>query len=52
MIDTVILCGGDSLSDWDHHQPLEGPKDALLADTYWEWIEEQLRQSTLVFDIL
>ncbi len=45
MIDTVILCGGDTSSDWDH-SPLEGPKNQHIADTYWQWIEEQLRQST------
>ncbi|CAF0951908.1 unnamed protein product [Rotaria sp. Silwood1] len=45
MIDTVILCGGDSLSDWDH-TPLEGPKNQHVAEAYWQWIEEQLRQST------
>ena len=45
MIDTVLLCGGSNLSDWEH-RPLEGPKDLFLAEDYWQWIEEQLRQST------
>lgn len=48
MIDTVVLCGGDTQSDWDH-QPLQGPKDRHIAETNWQWIEEQLRQSTFVF---
>lgn len=47
MIDTVLLCGGSNLSDWEH-RPLEGPKDSLVAETYWQWIEEQLHQSTYV----
>jgi tartrate-resistant acid phosphatase type 5 len=47
MIDTVILCGGAEVSDWDH-TPLAGPKDPHLAETYWQWIEDQLRQSTYV----
>ncbi len=47
MIDTVILCGGESLSDWDD-TPLEGPKNKHIAETYWQWIEDQLRQSTCV----
>ena len=46
MIDTVVLCGGMNLSDWDHHRPLEGPENSLMAEDYWQWIEEQLRQST------
>ena len=46
MIDTVILCGGSNFSDWEYHRSLEGPENALVADIYWEWIEEQLRQST------
>ena len=45
MIDTVLLCGGDSLSDWDH-RPLEGPANEIVAEAYWQWIEGQLRQST------
>jgi hypothetical protein len=45
MIDTVILCGGTNSSDWDH-SPLKGPKSQHVADAYWQWIEEQLRQST------
>jgi hypothetical protein len=44
MIDTVILCGGTNLSDWET-APLEGPPDTFIAETYWQWIEEQLRQS-------
>jgi hypothetical protein len=47
MIDTVILCGGADLSDWDH-TPLEGPENKDLAEDYWQWIEDQLRQSTCV----
>ena len=45
MIDTVILCGGGNLSDWEH-APLEGPRNKSTAEAYWQWIEEQLRQST------
>jgi len=45
MIDTVLLCGGDDLSDWED-TPLEGPKNQHAANDYWDWIEEQLRQST------
>jgi hypothetical protein len=45
MIDTVVLCGGATSSDWDH-SPLQGPKNQHVADAYWQWIEEQLRQST------
>ena len=45
MIDTVILCGGGNLSDWEH-TPLEGPRNENIAEAYWQWIEEQLRQST------
>jgi hypothetical protein len=45
MIDTVLLCGGSNLSDWEHG-PLEGPQDSFIAEDYWQWIEEQLRQST------
>jgi len=48
MIDTVVLCGGSDLSDWDH-TPLKGPKDERIAEDYWQWIEDQLRQSTYVF---
>jgi hypothetical protein len=47
MIDTVVLCGGDSLSDWDH-RPLTGPKEPRVAEDYWQWIEQQLHQSTYV----
>jgi hypothetical protein len=45
MIDTVILCGGDDLSDWDD-RPLQGARQAHVAEDYWQWIEDQLRQST------
>jgi hypothetical protein len=48
IIDTVVLCGGDTSSDWDH-APLEGPKDKDVAETYWQWIEDQLRQSTYLY---
>ncbi len=48
MIDTIILCGGDAVSDWDH-APLEGPKDSKVAEDYWQWIEDQLKQSTYVY---
>jgi tartrate-resistant acid phosphatase type 5 len=51
MIDTVLLCGGDNRTDWDR-RPLEGPNDTLLAENYWQWIEEQLRQATFVFDVI
>ena len=45
MLDTVILCGGGNLSDWEH-TPLKGPKNNHLAEVYWQWVEEQFRQST------
>ncbi|CAF1299014.1 unnamed protein product [Rotaria sordida] len=48
MIDTVVFCGGGGLSDWDH-TPLEGPKNQYVAEAYWQWIEEQLRQSTIPY---
>ena len=48
MIDTVILCGGDDVSDSDH-APLQGPKDSKVAADYWAWIEDQLKQSTYVY---
>lgn len=51
MIDTVILCGGTNLSDWDH-TPLDGPQNERIAEDYWQWIEDQLRQSTFVSFIL
>lgn len=44
MIDTIILCGGSNLSDWERVS-LEGPQNIQDAETYWQWIEEQLRQS-------
>ena len=47
MIDTVILCGGTNLSDWDH-APLKGPANEQVAEDYWQWIEDQLSQSTYV----
>lgn len=47
MIDTVILCGGTNLSDWDD-APLEGPENEQVAEDYWQWIEDQLSQSTYV----
>lgn len=45
MIDTVVLCGGGNLSDWER-VPLEGPRNQHVAEDYWQWIEEQIRQST------
>ncbi|CAF1164463.1 unnamed protein product [Rotaria sordida] len=48
MIDTVVFCGGGGLSDWDH-TPLEGPKNQYVAEAYWQWIEEQLHQSTIPY---
>jgi len=51
MIDTILLCGGSNISDWEH-TPLEGPKNPFIAETYWEWIEEQLRQSTAPYLIV
>lgn len=45
MLDTVILCGGGNLSDWEH-DPINGPKNIHLAEVYWHWVEEQFRQST------
>ena len=44
MLDTVLLCGGGNISDWED-TPIEGPENAVLAETYWQWIEEQLRSS-------
>jgi tartrate-resistant acid phosphatase type 5 len=49
MIDTVMLCGGGNVSDWDN-TPLKGPKNNFIAEAYWQWIEEQLRQSTYVYN--
>ncbi|CAF1471658.1 unnamed protein product [Adineta steineri] len=51
MIDTVILCGGTNLSDWEH-APLEGPEKPHVAEIYWQWIEEQLQQSTAPYLIV
>jgi hypothetical protein len=48
MIDTVILCGGGNLSDWAP-TVMKGPEDKFIADAYWQWVEEQLRQSTCVY---
>lgn len=45
MLDTVILCGGADVLDWDH-TPLNGPENNYLAEAYWQWVEEQFRQST------
>jgi hypothetical protein len=44
MIDTVLLCGAVSFSNWDH-VPLEASKGSHLADAYWQWNEEQFGQS-------
>jgi hypothetical protein len=49
MLDTVILCGGGNVSDWED-TPLKGPKNDFVAEAYWQWVEEQLRQSTYVYD--
>ncbi|CAF5102252.1 unnamed protein product, partial [Rotaria socialis] len=38
--------GGNS-SDWEH-TPLKGPDNSYLAEAYWQWVEEQFRQSTYV----
>lgn len=46
MLDTVILCGGGNISDWELNVPLPGPENSELAEAYWQWIEDQLRQST------
>jgi len=51
MLDTIVLCGGGNLSDWDH-TPLEGPTDLFIAEAYWQWIEDQLRQSTAPYLIV
>ena len=51
MIDTVILCGGNDLSDWDH-APLKGPANEQVAEDYWQWIEDQLSQSTYVSHLI
>jgi len=48
MIDTILLCGGGDRIDEDY-RPLDGPKDEKLAATYWQWIEQQLRESTYAF---
>ena len=45
MLDTVILCGGGNSSDWER-TPSEGPDNDYVAEAYWEWVEQQLRQST------
>ncbi|CAF0997045.1 unnamed protein product [Adineta steineri] len=45
MIDTILLCGGGNLSDWED-TPLDGPKNSRVAEAYWQWIEGELRQST------
>lgn len=45
IIDTVLLCGGGNNSDWSS-APIDGPADNTVADVYWQWIEDQLRQST------
>jgi hypothetical protein len=49
MLDTVMLCGGGNISDWEH-TPLKGPKNEFVAEAYWQWVEQQLRQSTYVYD--
>jgi len=51
MLDTIVLCGGGNLSDWDH-TPLDGPTDLFIAEAYWQWIEDQLRQSTAPYLIV
>jgi len=51
MIDTIVLCGGSNLSDW-HREPLEGPENSLRAEANWQWIEDQLRQSTAPYLIV
>lgn len=45
MIDTVLLCGGGNLTDWEETE-VDGPKNNRVAEAYWQWIEGQLRQST------
>jgi hypothetical protein len=47
MLDTILLCGGKDLSDWDD-DPIEGPEDEQLAEDYWQWIDEVLSASTCV----
>ncbi|CAF0791640.1 unnamed protein product [Didymodactylos carnosus] len=51
MLDTVILCGGGNLSDWEH-TPLKGPASDHVAEAYWQWVEEQFRQSTAPYLIV
>ncbi|CAF5167367.1 unnamed protein product, partial [Rotaria magnacalcarata] len=51
MLDTVILCGGGNSSDWEH-TPLKGPDNSYLAEAYWQWVEEQFRQSTAPYLIV
>lgn len=51
MLDTVLLCGGGNISDWED-TPIEGPENILLAETYWQWIEQQLRESNAPYVLL
>ena len=44
-----MLCGGGNISDWEH-APLKGPKNEFVAEAYWQWVEQQLRQSTYVYN--
>lgn len=44
MLDTVLLCGGGNISDWED-TPIEGPADNFIAEAYWQWIEQQLQES-------
>lgn len=45
MIDTVLLCGGGNISDSSDAE-LRGPEDPKKAESYWQWVEQQLSQST------
>ena len=43
MLDTVLLCGNTKY-DSEHDQPV-GPEDLAVADSQWQWIEQQLAAS-------
>ncbi|CAF0752071.1 unnamed protein product [Adineta ricciae] len=51
IIDTVLLCGGGNLTDWEETE-VDGPKNNRVAEAYWQWIEGQLRQSTAPYLIV
>jgi tartrate-resistant acid phosphatase type 5 len=49
MVDTVILCGDSD--DADVVQPA-GPSDHLLAQSHFDWLEDQLKSSTAAWLIV